>query len=150
MAGGRLKRLLQYCYLAAALIYAAVVFFWGRYDMARINREYRLVSTRLAGDYAMVTAGHEVAAGCRQAAGGIDAAGYGDCLRSAEPLVARRAAVIGQELRSEKEQVVKKLLIFYSLLLLVLILLPVVFVYVMLATLIHICTGIRFDKDHSD
>ncbi len=144
------QRFLQCCYLLAALIYAVVVVYLGRHDMGRIHREYRLVATRLAGDYAAVSAEGEVAEGCRQAAGGVEAPGYDDCLRAAEPLAARRAAVISRELQREKDQVIKKLVIFYSLLVLVLIILPVAALYAVLASLIYICTGIRFDKNHPD
>lgn len=144
------KRFLQFTYLAGALIYAGLVFYWGRHDMGRIHREYRLVSTRQGGDYVVVTAGREVAEGCRQTAGGVEGPGYGDCLRAAEPLVAMRAAALSRELQGEKRQVVKKLVIFYALMILALILLPVAAIYMVLGTLFYICSGIRFDKSHSE
>jgi hypothetical protein len=144
------KRVLQFTYLAGALVYAGLVIHWGRHDMGRIHREYQLVSTRQSGDYVAVTAGREVAEGCRQAAGGVEGPGYGDCLRASEPLVALRAAALTRELQGEKRQVVKKLVIFYTLLILVLILLPVAAIYVVLVTLLYICSGIRFDKSHSE
>jgi hypothetical protein len=136
-------------YLVAALAYLAVAVYWGRHDMFRMHREYRQVSARLTGDYALLTAGREVANGCRQAVGGESNPGFGECLRRAESLVVQRAAVIKRQLQLEKHRATRKLAIFYTLLVLMLTL-PVAGLYALLRTILYICTGISFDQDQSD
>jgi len=134
-------------YLGSALVYALVILFWGRYDMGRIHREYRQVTERLSNGYAQDLADREVAAGCRQAVGGEEAAGYGDCLRAATSLVPKRAAVITAKLVETRHQVLEKLAIFYLLVALLLIVLPVSLLYVILLALIYLFANIRYKQD---
>lgn len=140
---GRIFRLL---YLPLTLLYVGLVLFWGRFDLNRIHREYRQAGAKLAGGYAQELAGAEVAAGCREAAGGDEAPGYGDCLRAANPLVVVRAAVIAADLRHARHQAGKKMAIFYSLLAAA-ILLPLGLLYLFLAFLGDLLSHIRFRKE---
>jgi hypothetical protein len=152
LAGFLTRRLgvFKFCYLLCALAYASVVVYWGRYDMGRIHREYRLAASRIDSGYATEKGRSEVEAGCRASAGSAGQSAVDDCLRAAAPLMVQRAAAISRQLQLEKRQVVKKLVIFYGLLIVVLILLPVALVYGLLIILIFIVTGIRFDKDRPD
>ena len=140
-------RVFQILYLGVAVLYALVILFWGRHDMGRIHREYRLVSERLGGGYAQELAGRQVAAGCSQAVGGMTAPAYGDCLRSAASAVQKRAAVITTELLASRHQVLKKLAIFYLLVTLLLIVAPVSLLYVILLSLLYLLAKLRYQQD---
>lgn len=148
-ARARRRCLWQLGYLLAALLYAGLVIYWGRHDMSRMHREYRQAATRLAGNYAVLGAEREVAAGCRQSVAGAERA-YGDCLRAAESLVMARAAVINRELRQEKRQMGKKLAIFYAMFSLLLIMLPVAGGYVVLLVLLQLYAAIRAGRERSE
>lgn len=134
-------------YLPLALFYIALVLFWGRYDLARVYREYCTVAGQLNSSYAQEKASREVAAGCRQTAGGEGAPGYGDCLRASSHLVESRAAVIGAGLLRERQQVIKKLLGFYGLVGLVLIVLPLALLYAIMVFSRYLLSNIRFKKE---
>lgn len=140
-------RLFQILYLGAAGLYILAILFWGRHDMGRVHREYRQVSERLAGGYAQELADREVAAGCRQAVGGVSVPAYGDCLRSSAPLVQKRAAVITAELLASRQQVLKKLAIFYLLVSLLLIIAPLSLLYIILLSLLYLLSKLRYPQD---
>lgn len=136
----------RFLFLPLALLYVGLVLFWGHHDLARVHLEYRVVTKQLTGSYARERAGREVEAGCRQATGGEKAVGYGDCLRSSARLVEIRAAVISAGLIRERQQALKKLLLFYGLVGGLLIGLPLALLYISLAFLRYLLDNIRFRK----
>ena len=140
-------RVFRTLYLGAALVYALLIIFWGRHDMGRVQREYRLVMERLTGGYAQELAAREVEAGCRRAAGGSNVPGYADCLRSAAPVVQKRAAVITAELVASRHLALEKMAIFYLLVTLLLIVAPVSLLYVILVSVIYLLSNIRHEKE---
>jgi len=143
----RESRAFRFSYLSLAVLYIGLLLLWGRHDAGRVCREYQRATLRLTGDYAQERAGLEVAAGCRQAAGGESAPAYGACLQASTPLVQKRAAVLRVELLQERRQVVKKLVLFAALVGVILIGLPLAFLYVFMVFLLYLLRNIRFAKE---
>lgn len=141
------SRLFRLLYLPLALLYLGVTLFWGRHDLVRVHREYRLAAARVASGQAQAVAGREVAGGCAQAAGGETAPGYGACLQASAHLVEARAAVLGAELRGEKQRALRKMWAFYGLVLGMMVLVPLALLYLFLAFLLHLPANIRLRKE---
>lgn len=130
-------------YLVCCLVYAGWVTYVGQPEFSRVNRQYRVLASRLEPHRIRTAALKELGVECRRALRQRGILQEDDCTDWPAEVVAAKSITVADRLEQARKRGLVKVVLFYSSFLVLFLLLPPLFLYLFVLAIVTLCKNIQ-------
>ncbi len=130
-------------YLVCCLVYVGWVMHVGQAEFSKVNRQYRVLVSRLEPDLIRTAALEELGAECRRELRQRGILQEDGCAGWSAEVVAAKSTTVADRMEQDRERGLLKVILFYSTFVVIFLLLPPLFLYLFILAIVTLCKNIQ-------